>query len=88
MKANLLNLTYVVELKPGEKLVLPDSLALGVGEGRWLITIQPLNVSDDAYLIRDHSAFLNSYVAEDEGLYDDDPTGLALAGRHSLYRRK
>lgn len=24
---------------------------------------------------RDHSAFLNSYVPEDEGLYDDYPTG-------------
>jgi hypothetical protein len=75
MKTNLLNMTYEVELKPGEKLVLPDSLLLGVGEGRWLITIQPIAVDDDAYSIRNHSAFLNSYVAEDEGLYDDDSTG-------------
>jgi|CXWJ01.1.fsa_nt_gi hypothetical protein len=78
MKANLLNLTYEVELKPGEKLTLPDSLVVGVGEGRWLITIQPVAGDDSPYLIperiRDHSAFLNSYVAEDEGLYDD-PTG-------------
>ena len=29
MKANLLNLTYEVELKPGEKLTLPDSLVVG-----------------------------------------------------------
>ena len=75
MKANLLNLTYEVELKPGEKLTLPDSLVVGVGEGRWLITIQPMNSDDSPYPIRDHSAFLNSYVAEDEGLYDDDPAG-------------
>lgn len=74
MKANLLNLTYEVELKPGEKLVLPDSLVVGIGEGRWLITIQPVLAEDSHYPIRDHSAFLNSYVAEDEGLYDDDPT--------------
>lgn len=75
MKANLLNLTYEVELKPGEKLVLPDSLVVGVGEGRWLITIQPAGVEESFYPIRDHSAFLSSYIAEDEGLYDDDPTG-------------
>lgn len=74
MKANLLNLTYEVELKPGEKLTLPDSLVVDVGEGRWLITIQPV-ADDTPYPIRDHSAFLNSYVAEDEGLYDDDPAG-------------
>jgi hypothetical protein len=75
MKANLLNLTYEVELKPGEKLTLPDSLVVGVGEGRWLITIQPMTTGEDFYPVRDHSAFLNSYVAEDEGLYDDDPAG-------------
>ena len=83
MKANLLNLTYEVELKPGEKLTLPDSLVVGVGEGRWLITIQPVATEDNSYplhdrirdRIRDHSAFLNSYIAEDEGLYDDDPSG-------------
>lgn len=78
MKANLLNLTYEVELKPGEKLTLPDSLIVGIGEGRWLITIQPA-ADDSPYPVsdrfRDHSAFLNSYVAEDEGLYDDDPAG-------------
>ena len=75
MKANLLNLTYEVELKPGEKLVLPESLVVGVGEGRWIITIHPAIVEETSYPIRDHSAFLNSYIAEDEGLYDDDPTG-------------
>ena len=75
MKANLLNLTYEVELKPGEKLILPDSLVVGIGEGRWLITLQPVDIDDDPYPVRDHNAFLNSYVAEDEGLYDDDPAG-------------
>lgn len=75
MKANLLNLTYEVELRAGEKLVLPDSLVVGIGEGRWVITIQPATSGEEPYRIRDHSAFLNSYVAEDEGLYDDEPTG-------------
>ncbi len=71
MKANLLNLTYEVELKAGEKLTLPDSLTVGIGEGRWVITIQPIAPDEGPYSIRDHSAFLNSYIAEDEGLYDD-----------------
>ncbi len=75
MKANLLNLTYEVELKAGERLVLPESLIVGVGEGRWVVTIQPVAPAEEHYVIRDHSAFLNSYVAEDEGLYDDDSAG-------------
>mgnify|MGYP003619701893 FL=1 len=72
MKANLLNLTYEVELKPGERLILPESLIVGIGEGRWVVTIQPVVTTEEHYVIRDHSAFLNSYVAEDDGLYDDD----------------
>jgi len=75
MKASLLNLTYEVELRPGEKLVLPDSFLAGIGEGRWVVTIQPMMPDEEPYRIRDHSAFLNSYIAEDEGLYDDDPAG-------------
>lgn len=72
MKANLLNLTYEVELKAGKRLVLPESLIVGIGEGRWVVTIQPVASVAEPYLIRDHSAFLNSYVADDDGLYDDD----------------
>ncbi len=75
MKANLLNLTYEVELKAGERLVLPESLIVGVGEGRWVVTIQPVAPAEKHDVIRDHRAFLNSYVAEDEGLYDDDSAG-------------
>jgi len=75
MKANLLNLTYEVELKAGERLVLPESLIVGIGEGRWVVTIQPVVPTEERYVIRDHSAFLNSYVAEDEGLYDDNSAG-------------
>jgi hypothetical protein len=66
MKNGLVNLTYEIELEPGEKLTLPESLIAHVEAGRWLITIQPLPIP-----IRSHSAFLNSYVPEDEGLYDD-----------------
>jgi len=66
MKNSLVNLTYEIELEPGEKLTLPDSLIAHVNAGRWLITIRPLPIP-----IRCHSAFLNGYAPEDEGLYDD-----------------
>jgi len=66
MKNSLVNLTYEIELKPGEKLTLPESLIAHVNTGRWLITIRPLPIP-----IRSHSAFLNSYAPEDEGVYDD-----------------
>ena len=68
MQDSLVNLTYEIELEPGEKLTLPESLITYVNAGRWLITIQPLPA-----LISSHSAFLNSYAPEDEGLYDDYP---------------
>jgi len=68
MQNSLVNLTYEIELEPGEKLTLPESLIARVNAGRWLITIRPLPA-----LSRSHSAFLNSYAPEDEGLYDDYP---------------
>ena len=64
-------LTWEVELQPGEKFRLPPALADRVGPGHWLVTITPLPATETGVLVRDHSAFLNSYVAEDEGLYDD-----------------
>jgi hypothetical protein len=74
MKSNLINLTYEIELQPGEKLTLPESLVEGVGAGHWVVTIQPLISATPPGIIRNHSAFLNSYAPEDEGLYDDYPT--------------
>ncbi len=72
---SLLNLTYDVELKPGEKLTLPASLINAIDAGRWLITIRPYAVETmPTPSIRSHSAFLNSYAPEDEGLYDELPT--------------
>lgn len=75
MQSNLLNLTYEVALEPGEKLTLPQALLDSIGTGRWLITIQPFAMATAAPTIndsiRDHSAFLNSYAPEDEGLYDE-----------------
>jgi hypothetical protein len=74
MNTKLVNLTYEIELQTGEKLVLPDSIARAVGAGRWLITISPSTEAKEL-LVRSHDAFLNGYVPEDEGLYDDYPTG-------------
>lgn len=73
MKSQVVNLTYEIELKPGEKLTLPESLVESVGAGNWIITIQPKPTSP--VITRSHDAFLNSYAPEDEGLYDDYPTG-------------
>lgn len=72
MKDQPLELTYEVELGPGEKLTLPRSLSEAVGPGRWMITVQPLPPGSP---VRDHRAFLRSYGPEDEGLYDDCATG-------------
>lgn len=71
MQDQLVHLAYEVELKPGEKLVLPARLSESVGPGRWLITVQPVGSSEES--VRRHTAFLNSYAPEDEGLYDDYP---------------
>ena len=73
MKEHLRHLAFEIELEPGEKLTLPPALIEGVGAGRWVITIQPVNAA--ARPPRGHEAFLNGYTAEDEGLYDDYPTG-------------
>jgi len=74
MKSSPVRLTYQVELEEDEKLTLPHSLRDQIGKGRWLITIEPCHESP-SLPIRSHSAFLNSYAPEDEGLYDDYPPG-------------
>lgn len=71
MSDQLLQMTYEINLQPGERLALPAELVNSVGAGRWLITIQPADESS----LRDHSAFLNSYAPEDDGLYDDHQSG-------------
>ena len=68
MSGMLKHLSYEVELQQGEILSLPPALVKAVGAGRWLITVEP--ATDKQSSIRGHDAFLNSYAAEDEGLYD------------------
>ena len=75
MKAQWLELTCEVEVEEGESLALPESLVRQAGPGRWIIIVQPAERARPATGFRQHSAFLNSYAPEDEGLYDD-----AIAG--------
>ena len=70
MKNQLIQMTFEVDLETGEKLELPENLMENLGAGKWLVTIQPKNVEQ----IKNHAAFLNGYVEEDEGLYDDYPS--------------
>ena len=67
-------LNYDVELQPGETLQLSKSLVDRVGPGHWRITIAPMKEQESTTLVRSHSAFLNGYVHEDDGLYDDYPS--------------
>lgn len=71
MSGKVLNLSYEIELRTGEKLSLPDSLLDSIGVGRWVVTIQPVAPASETQSIRNHQAFLNGYAPEDEGLYDD-----------------
>lgn len=66
-------LTCEIELGPGEEFRLPPALVENVGPGHWLVTITSLPPTAPETPVRDHTALLNSYVAEDEGLYDDYP---------------
>jgi hypothetical protein len=75
MQPNNSEITFDVHLQPGEALSLPSDVTSSVGPGHWLISIRPADESADANPIRNHAAFLNSYVPEDEGLYDDYPAG-------------
>ena len=72
MKSSLVNLTYHIELLPGEKLHLPEALVESISEGRWVITVQPANASFST-LLRNQATFLHGFAPEAEGLYDPDP---------------
>ena len=73
MQANLSKLTCEIELRPGEKLSLPQVFVDSVRPGHRLITISPVQPSSTKEPLRGHSAFLNGYAPDDEGLYDDYP---------------
>jgi hypothetical protein len=60
-----------------EKLPLSDfvKLVAWVDQRRQQLDVPPLTAQEKERAVRDHSAFLNSYTAEDEGLYDDAAAG-------------
>jgi hypothetical protein len=72
MNGELIKLIYEIELKPGEKLNLPESILENIAAGSWVITIQQKAKANE--YTRTHDAFLNGYASEDEGLYDDYPS--------------
>ncbi|ALF54649.1 hypothetical protein ACX27_20320 [Nostoc piscinale CENA21] len=72
INGQLIKLIYEIELQPGEKLNLPESVLENVAAGRWVITIQQKAEPPESIL--SHDAFLNGYAPEEEGLYDDYPS--------------
>jgi hypothetical protein len=72
MQNELTTLTYEIELKPGEKLNLPESILENITTGHWVITIQ--QKAKETERTRSHNAFLSGYAPQDEGLYDNYPS--------------
>lgn len=72
MNCELIKWIYKIELQPGEKLNLPESIVDSISNGRWIITIE--QKAEKIEKIRSHDAFLKGYAPEDEGLYDDYPS--------------
>ncbi len=75
MDSRVNEITYDITLQPGEPLSLPKEAAGILGPGHWLVSIRPADTGASGNSIRNHSAFLNSYAPEDEGLYDDYSAG-------------
>jgi hypothetical protein len=67
MDNKVLEIVYEIELREGEVLSLPQNAKEIIGPGQWTVSIRP----SDQPPMRSHEAFLNSYSAEDDGLYDD-----------------
>jgi hypothetical protein len=63
-----------------EKLPIQDfaELAAWVDQRRQQLRLSPPAVDNGKVAARDHSAFLNSYAPQDDGLYDDAATGRNL----------
>lgn len=67
MNTRLTEITYDVQLAPGEMLSLPKEWGDILGPGHWVVSIRPAQEES----VQMHAAFLKSYSPEDEGLYDD-----------------
>ena len=75
MQSKLAEITFDLELQPGEPLSLPKEAAEIVGPGHWLVSVRPAAQVGHNSPLRDHTAFLNSCVPEDESLCDDYSAG-------------
>jgi hypothetical protein len=71
MQASPGPISVTIEVAPGQKLCLPSSIVDSIGPGHWVVTISPVGDEELNRRVRGHTAFLNSYAPEDEGLYDD-----------------
>jgi hypothetical protein len=80
MHSEPFEISYDVVLRPGEPLTLPKEATEVVWPGHWVISIRPAEHLAGA-LVGNHAAFFDSYSAEDEGLDDDYPAGLAFLNR-------
>lgn len=75
MQSSESEITFDIHLQPGESFSLPTDVASAVGPGHWLVSIRPADEALQQRSVRRHAAFLNSYVPQDEGLYDDYSAG-------------
>jgi hypothetical protein len=78
--------SYDVELQPGEILQLPESVAKRVGPGRWRIIIESIEEEKTPSSIRGHSAFLavNSGLPTSRSLTEADRSGVVASAFHLL----
>jgi hypothetical protein len=70
--SNIEEIELAVEKLPLEEFV---KLAAWVDRRRRQLEVSPSVNDNSPMTARDHSAFLNSYAPEDEGLYDDAAAG-------------
>lgn len=71
MEKEQIELACTVDVGPGERLTIPDSLIAVVGPGRWTVIVRPCDAAAEYQGVRRHDAFLSGYASADEGLYDD-----------------
>jgi hypothetical protein len=75
MQCKFTEITCDIKLQAGETFSLPREISEIVSPGHWLVSIRPAEPNSHRESTRDHAAFLNSYSAGDEGLYDDYSAG-------------
>ncbi len=67
MEKKRIDLSWEIEIGPGEKLMLSRELVDIVGPGRWLLTLSHLDEQQPGR-IRDQRPFLQSYAPDDDAV--------------------